>query len=84
MKTITDLDALRRILETHSAASVADRLGISETYLEAMLTRKLAVTGFVAVRLERHYGIDSRKLLIDQALVEYECARMEYAREVTA
>lgn len=75
---------IRNAMRQHSLnqKQAAERLGISESYLSKILAGTAPVSAFVAVRLLATMNIDGRKLLLDQTLVEYERAKLEYTREV--
>lgn len=61
---------------------IAAAMEISEQYLSDIATGRRSVSAYVAVRLEAVLGIDSHKIMVDQALYELRCAREEF--KVTA
>jgi plasmid maintenance system antidote protein VapI len=61
-----------------SQKEVAARLTISEQYLSDICNSRRAVSAFVAVRLQAVLGVDGRKLMLDQALVDWERAKIAY------
>jgi plasmid maintenance system antidote protein VapI len=63
-----------------SQAEAARLLEISESYLTALISGKLAVSAHVAVRLEKHLGMDAQLMILRQATFELGRARFELER----
>jgi plasmid maintenance system antidote protein VapI len=68
----------RKGLTQKQAAAV---LMISQTYLNDILTGKRAVSGYIAVRLQKHFGVNAQILLFQQATAEIAAAWDEIGRE---
>lgn len=65
MTVAETINRIRRVHYRHQK-DLAQRLGISETYLSDILMRKRAISVYVAMQLERVLGLDARELLIAQ------------------
>jgi plasmid maintenance system antidote protein VapI len=80
---MTATAAIRRAIAARGLTQqdAAALLGISESYLSDVLNKRRGISGFVAVRLEAHFGISAQKLLVDQAIMEWEVAKHAYAKE---
>ncbi len=79
----TPTDTLRRAIAERglTQAQAATALGISASYLSVILSKRRGISAYVAVKAEMAWGVDGRRLLIDQALMEYEVAKYEYGKE---
>lgn len=67
----------RKGLTQKGAAAV---LCISQTYLNEICTGRRAVSAYVAVRLQRHFGMNAQLLMTQQAIAELTDAWCELAR----